>query len=152
MTTALNSKHQDDALALADELRPVLHRLYRQLRRESEDLNRGVSPLQNLLLAAIIEHPGIGVADLARIEKLRGPTISGHVKRLESAGLIARAAPLSEDRRRVGLMATARGRGSIEAIKRRRRDWLAHQLGTMSFAARRAIRKALGPLSKIGGG
>jgi DNA-binding MarR family transcriptional regulator len=152
MTTALNSKHQDDALALADELRPVLHRLYRQLRRESEDLNRGVSPLQNLLLAAIIEHPGIGVADLARIEKLRGPTISGHVKRLESAGLIARAAPLSEDRRRVGLMATARGRASIEAIKRRRRDWLAHQLGTMSFAARRAIRKALGPLSKIGGG
>ena len=152
MTATLNSKHQDDALALADELRPVLHRLYRQLRRESEDLNRGVSPLQNLLLAAIIEHPGIGVADLARIEKLRGPTISGHVKRLESAGLIARAAPLSEDRRRVGLMATARGRGSIEAIKRRRRDWLGHQLGHMSFAARRAIRKALGPLSKIGSG
>ncbi len=152
MTATLNSKHQDDALALADELRPVLHRLYRQLRRESEDLNRGVSPLQNLLLAAIIEHPGIGVADLARIEKLRGPTISGHVKRLESAGLIARAAPLSEDRRRVGLMATARGRGSIEAIKRRRRDWLAHQLATMSFAARRTIRKALGPLSEIGGG
>jgi DNA-binding MarR family transcriptional regulator len=152
MTATLNSKRQDDALALADELRPVLHRLYRQLRRESEDLNRGVSPLQNLLLAAIIEHPGIGVADLARIEKLRGPTISGHVKRLESAGLIARAAPLSEDRRRVGLMATARGRGSIEAIKRRRRDWLAHQLGHMSFAARRAIRKALRPLSEIGGG
>jgi len=152
MTATLNSKHQDDALALADELRPVLHRLYRQLRRESEDLNRGVSPLQNLLLAAIIEHPGIGVADLARSEKLRGPTISGHVKRLESAGLIARAAPLSEDRRRVGLMATARGRGSIEAIKRRRRDWLAHQLATMSFAARRTIRKALGPLSEIGGG
>ena len=152
MTATLNSKHQDDALALADELRPVLHRLYRQLRRESEDLHRGVSPLQNLLLTAIIEHPGIGVADLARIEKLRGPTISGHVKRLESAGLIARAAPLSEDRRRVGLMATARGRSSIEAIKRRRRDWLADQLGHMSFAARRAIRKALGPLSEIGGG
>ena len=152
MTATLNSKHQDDALALADALRPVLHRLYRQLRRESEDLHRGVSPLQNLLLAAIIEHPGIGVADLARIEKLRGPTISGHVKRLESAGLIARTPPLSEDRRRVGLMATARGRGSIEAIKRRRRDWLAHQLGHLSFAARRAIRKALGPLSEIGSG
>ena len=152
MTPALRSKHQDDALALADELRPVLHRLYRQLRRESEDLHRGVSPLQNLLLAAIIEHPGIGVADLARIEKLRGPTISGHVKRLELAGLIARTAPLSEDKRRVGLMVTARGRGSMEAIKRRRRDWLAHQLGALSFADRRAIRKALGPLSEIGGG
>ena len=80
------------------------------------------------------------------------PYIIGGLVLLESAGLIARAAPRSEDRRRVGLMVTARGRGSIEAIKRRRRDWLAHELGAMSFAARRAIRKALGPLSEIGGG
>src|SRR5260370_9485253 len=150
MTATLNSKHQDDALALADEVRPGLSRLYRRRRREREDLNRGVSPLQNLLLGAIIEHPGIGVGDLARIEKLRGPTISGHVKRLESAGLIARAAPLSEDRRRVGLMATARGRGSIEAIKRRRRDWLAHPLANMSFCARRSIRQRLRTLNEIG--
>jgi DNA-binding MarR family transcriptional regulator len=91
-------------------------------------------------------------ADLARIEKLRGPTISGHINRLESAGLVARTAPLSGDRRRVGLIVTARGRASIEAIKRRRRDWLAHQLGNLSIAARRTIRKAIGPLSEIGGG
>lgn len=147
----MNPKHQEEALALADELRPVLHRLYRQLRRESEDLDRGVSPLQNLLLAAIIEHPRIGVADLARKEKLRGPTISGHINRLESAGLVTRA-PLSGDRRRVGLIATPKGRASIEAIKRRRRDWLAHQLGNLSVTARRTIRMAIGPLSEIGGG
>ena len=150
--TTLNPKHQEEARALADELRPILHRLYRQLRRESEDLDRGVSPLQNLLLAAIIEHPRIGVADLARIEKLRGPTISGHVNRLESAGLVTRAAPLSRDRRRVGLIVTPKGRASIDAIKRRRRDWLAHELGNLSIAARRTIRKAIGPLSEIGGG
>jgi DNA-binding MarR family transcriptional regulator len=149
---ALNAKHQHDATALADELRPVLYRLHRQLRRESEELDRGVSPLQNLLLAAIIEHPRIGVTDLARFEKLRGPTISGHVKRLESAGLVARAAPLSGDKRRIGLIVTARGRASIEAVKRRRRDWLAHELGNLSTAARRTIRKAIGPLSEIGGG
>jgi DNA-binding MarR family transcriptional regulator len=151
MTAVPHSKRHDDAGVLADELRPVLHRLYRQLRRESEDLDRGVSPLQNLLLAAIIEHPGIGVGDLARMERLRGPTISGHIKRLESAGLVARAAPPSADKRRVRLIITAKGRGSIEAIKRRRRNWLANQLGNLSPAARRTIRKAVGPLSKIGG-
>jgi DNA-binding MarR family transcriptional regulator len=150
--TALNAKIQADALALADELRPVLHRLYRQLRRESEDLDRGVSPLQNLLLAAIIEHPGIGVGDLARIERLRGPTISGHVKKLQSAGLLTRAPLQPADRRRVGLIVTAKGRSSIEAIKRRRRDWLASQLGDLSAAERRTIRKAIGPLREIGGG
>jgi len=152
MKAAIHSDRQDDALALADELRPVLHRLYRQLRRESEDLDRGVSPLQNLLLAAIIEHPGIGVGDLARMENLRGPTISGHIKRLESAGLLTRAPPQYPDRRRVGLIVTAKGRGSIEAIKRRRRDWLASRLGDLSAAARRAIARAIEPLREIGGG
>jgi DNA-binding MarR family transcriptional regulator len=150
--TTLNPRHLEEARALADELRPVLHRLYRQLRRESEDLDRGVSPLQNLLLAAIIEHPRIGVADLARMEKLRGPTISEHVNRLESAGLVARTAPPSGDGRRVGLIVTPKGRASLEAIKRRRRDWLAHELSNLPLAARRTIRKAIGPLSAIGGG
>jgi DNA-binding MarR family transcriptional regulator len=71
---------------------------------------------------------------------------------LESAGLVARATPLSADRRRVGLIVTPKGRASLEAIKRRRRDWLAHELGKLSIAARRSIRKAIGPLSEIGGG
>jgi DNA-binding MarR family transcriptional regulator len=149
MITSHEPRHRE-AAALADELRPVLHRLYRQLRRESEDLDRGVSPMQNLFLAAIVAHPGIGVGDLARIEGLRGPTVSGHIKRLEAAGLVTRAASMSDDGRRIGLIATAKGRGSIEAIKRRRRDWLAHRLGQLSEAARRDIRKALGPLSEIG--
>jgi DNA-binding MarR family transcriptional regulator len=152
MKAAVNSRIQDDALALADELRPVLHRLYRQLRRESEDLDRGVSPLQNLLLAALIEQPGIGVGDLARRESLRGPTISGHIKRLESAGLLTRVPLQHPDRRRVGLMVTAKGRASIEAIKRRRRDWLASRLGELSAAARRNLRKAIAPMREIGGG
>ncbi|WP_457831324.1 MarR family transcriptional regulator, partial [Staphylococcus aureus] len=76
---------------LAEALRPVLRRLLRSLRRESRDL--GASPLQSLLLVAIVEQPGIGVGELARQENLRGPTISGHIKTLQSAGLVARTPP-----------------------------------------------------------
>jgi DNA-binding MarR family transcriptional regulator len=138
----------EDAATLAEELRPMLHRLYRQLRRESDDPN--ISGLQALLLVAIIRQPGIGVAELARLEKLRGPTISGHVKTMEQAGYVTRSAPDPRDGRRSGLVATDQGRAVIAAIKRRRTDWLAFELARLSAAERAAIRSAIAPLGEIG--
>ena len=105
---------------------------------------------QNLLLAAINEHPGIGVSELARMERLRGPTISGHIKAMEAAGLVTRGAPDADDKRRVGLTVTGKGRRIIETLRLRRRDWLANQLSMLSPAGRRAIRNAIGPLGEIG--
>ena len=137
-----------DASALAADLRPLLHRLAREIRRESDDL--GASPLHGLLLAAILKQPGIGVGELARLERVRGPTISGHVKTLREAGLLARAAQDPADRRRVGLVATDKGRALIDAIRRRRTDWLAEKLAALSPQARQAIRAAIAPLSEIG--
>ena len=138
----------EEAMALAEALRPALHRLYRQLRRENDE--PGISPLQALLLVAILQQPGIGVAELARLENLRGPTISGHIKAMEREGLVARSAPDPEDRRRSGLIATNKGRALIQGIKQRRTDWLAFQLAKLSPEARAAIRAAIGPLGDIG--
>jgi DNA-binding MarR family transcriptional regulator len=141
-------RDMEDAVALAEELRLVLHRLYRQLRRESDDPN--ISPLQALLLVAIIRQPGIGVAELARMEKLRGPTISGHIKSMEQAGYVTRSAPDPKDGRRSGLVATAEGLALIDTIKRRRTDWLVFELAKLSPSERMAIRGAIGPLGDIG--
>jgi DNA-binding MarR family transcriptional regulator len=138
----------EEAMALAEALRPALHRLYRQLRRENGE--PGISPLQALLLVAILQQPGIGVAELARLEKLRGPTISGHIKAMEREGLVTRSAPDPEDRRRSGLIATDKGRALIRGIKQRRTDWLAFELAKLSPEARAAIRAAIGPLGDIG--
>ncbi|MEF0940179.1 MarR family winged helix-turn-helix transcriptional regulator [Rhizobium sp. BR 362] len=138
----------EEAMVLAEALRPALHRLYRQLRRETEE--PGISPLQALLLVAILQQPGIGVAELARLEKLRGPTISGHIKAMEREGLVTRSAPDPEDRRRSGLIATEKGRVLIQGIKQRRTDWLAFELAKLSPEARAAIRAAIGPLGEIG--
>lgn len=137
----------DDALALAEALRPLAHRLIRQLRRESADF--GVSLLQLQLLATIIKHPGIGTAELARQERVRGPTISGHIKALEAAGLLARTTPAADDRRRIGLVVTEKGRTLVKTMKRRRTDLLAQRIGELSREARRAIRDAIEPLSEI---
>ncbi len=138
----------DDGIALADALRPALYRLYRALRRESGAL--GITPLQNLILAAIAKTPGIGVAALAQQENLRGPTISGHIKALEAARLVTRAAPDLRDRRRTGLLVTAEGRHLVDTLRRRRRDWLAAQLAALPPEARQAIRAAIAPLNRLG--
>ncbi|MBB3612311.1 MarR family transcriptional regulator [Rhizobium sp. BK602] len=138
----------EEAVALAEALRPALHRLYRQLRRENDE--PGISPLQALLLVAILQQPGIGVAELARLENLRGPTISGHIKAMEREGLVARSAPDPEDRRRSGLIATDKGQALIQGIKRKRTDWLAAELSKLSPEARAAIRAAIGPLGELG--
>lgn len=138
----------EEAYALAEVLRPALHRLHRQLRRESDEA--GLSPLHALLLVAIMRQPGIGVAELARMEKLRGPTISGHVKAMERDGLIARSEPDPSDRRRNGLVATEKGEDTIRSLKRRRTDWLASELAKLSPQQRDAIRAAIEPLMEIG--
>lgn len=136
-----------NAVEIAEALRPVLHRLLRELRRESQ--HPEVSPLQALLLASIIKHPGIGVTELAALENVRGPTISGHVKTMESLGLVEREANDPDDRRRIGLVATKKARDIVKAIKRNRTDWLAGRLAALSPAERRAIRDAVEPLGRI---
>lgn len=137
----------DTAHDLAEALRPPLYRLYRLLRRESEGL--GVSGLQFLLLAIIGKNPGIGTAELARMERLRGPTISGHVRTMEAAGLLTRSAGEHEDKRRVGLSVTAKGQAVIDEMQRRRVDWLARQIGHLSAAERTALAAAIAPLARL---
>jgi DNA-binding MarR family transcriptional regulator len=144
------SSPSDDSLGLADEMRPVLQRLYRRFRRENEDLDLGISPIQRLLMATIAENPGLGVGDLAQREKLRGPTISGHVKSLEATGLVKRLALDPVDRRRSSLFLTDKGSELLEEVRRRRRDWLAGQLDRLTPDGRDAIRAALAPLNEIG--
>src|SRR5947209_17617442 len=77
-----------DPLDVANRLRPVLLRLSRQLRRETHAL--GLTGGQASLLAAIHGTPGIGVNALALNEGMTAASISGHVDRLEAAGLVER--------------------------------------------------------------
>jgi len=72
--------------------------------------------------------PGVGVSELADFERMSRPSMSAHVKRWRPAGWIARQAPDAEDKRRVGLALTVAGGKALDAVRRRRNDWLARQL------------------------
>ena len=71
----------DGASELADELRPILVRLARELRKETTHL--GVTGGQVTLLYMISEHPGIGLRELAERERIATPTASGLIDRLD---------------------------------------------------------------------
>ncbi len=136
-------------VALAEALRPALLRASRQLRREAQ--KAGVSALDAQLLMVIRKNPGVGAGELADREQMTRPSMSGHVKRLEAAGWIERDPAGSEDRRRVGLRLTGAGQTALEAIRRRRNDWLAARLGALSPQARDALAAAIGPLGHLAG-
>ena len=132
---------------LADALRPLLLRISRQLRREAHTL--GLSPLDAALLQAIFKNEGIGVSELAEMERTSKPTMSSHVKRLEAGGWLRRLDRSEADRRRVGLTITDTGREALQAVRRRRTDWLAARLARLSPAARADLEAALEALASL---
>ena len=136
-----------DILPLADALRPALLKVSRALRRESQ--RAGVSALDAQLLGIVKKHGGVGVSELAEREQMTRASMSGHVKRLEAAGWIIRAAPDDDDRRRVGLTLTPEGGKALDAIRRRRNDWLAARLAKLTDAERAALAAAAEPLVRL---
>jgi DNA-binding MarR family transcriptional regulator len=136
-----------DVAALVEALRPVLLRLSRRLRREADQV--GLSALDTTLLTMIAKHPGIGVSDLADKERTSRPTMSTHVSRLETAGFVERQAPQADDRRRVGLTVTPQGTKAVEAVRRRRNDWLGGRLSELTPEQREAVLAAIEPLAQI---
>src|SRR6476646_4125918 len=135
-----------DPVTVANRLRPVLLKLNRHLRREIHSL--GVTGGQASLLFTIQRHPGIGVRELAALERMSAPGMSKYVARLEQAGLLERKAS-SEDRRRIGLRVTSEGDRVLRSVKSRRTAWLAARLRDLSPAELEAVDAAIEPLQEL---
>jgi DNA-binding MarR family transcriptional regulator len=135
-----------DPVGLANRLRPALLRLNRELRRETASL--GITGGQAALLYLISRSPGLGVRSLAALEGMSAAGMSGHVDRLEAAGLVLRV-PSTDDRRRVGLELTHEGVRMLRAVRRRRTVWLAQRLSRLDPAELEALERALEPLARL---
>jgi DNA-binding MarR family transcriptional regulator len=135
-----------DPTLLANRLRPVLLHLNRQLRREVHSL--GVTGGQVALLVQIKFHPGIGIRELAALERISVPGMSKFTSRLEEAGLVQRA-PVAGDQRRVGLTLTAAGQKVLRSVKSKRTAWLASRLRDLDPDELEAIDAAIEPLTHL---
>src|ERR1700750_3202509 len=132
-----------DTTDLANRLRPVLLKLNRELRREVH--SRGVTGGQVALLVQIKARPGIGMRELAAVERMSVPGMSKFLAKLEGAGLVQRAA-VEGDQRRVGLSLTAAGHKVLRSVKSKRTAWLAARLRQLDPEQLEAIDAAIEPL------
>jgi DNA-binding MarR family transcriptional regulator len=133
-------------LEIAGELRQAVLRLARNLRRETDAL--GVTSHQATLLALVDAQPGLSLRQLAHAEGISAPSLSGHVDRLETAGLLRRVRS-EDDRRRVGLELTPEGRAILRRVRARRTTWLADRLAHLTDEDRERIEQALPALHKM---
>jgi DNA-binding MarR family transcriptional regulator len=131
---------------VAAELRPVLLRLARELRKETEQL--GITARQATLLWLVKRSPGLSLAELAAEEGISAPAMSGHVDRLERAGLLERVRS-SDDRRRVGLSLTEDGERIMRSVRARRTTWLADRLKSLEPNEIEAVEAAIPALMRL---
>ncbi|MEI7760178.1 MAG: MarR family transcriptional regulator [Thermoleophilia bacterium] len=140
------SQDTEKPLALANELRPVLLHLSRELRRETEQF--GITGRQATLLWLVKGSPGLTLRALAGMEGISPPALSGQIDRLERSGLLVRIRSTA-DRRRVGLELTVEGERVLRSVRERRTAWLAERLGTLEPEALGAIASAVEPLREL---
>src|SRR5213078_3274428 len=135
-----------DTTEIANRLRPVLLKLNRELRREIHSL--GVTGGQVGLLVQIKSRPGIGMRELAAVERMSVPGMSKFVARLEGAGLVQRA-PVAGDQRRVGLSLTAAGHKVLRSVMSKRTAWLSARLRQLDPDQLEAVDAAIEPLERL---
>jgi DNA-binding MarR family transcriptional regulator len=134
------------SVELANELRPVLLQVNRQLRKELAPL--GITAVQAALLHAIRTTPGIGIRELAEREGMSKPAMTTAVDRLESMGLVRRTRS-SRDARRVELELTDKGQRISRSARSRRTAWLAARLQRLDPQEREALGDAVAPLRRL---
>ena len=123
---------------LADRLQLTVTRTARRLRQQSDP---ALSPTLAAALSTIERSGPLGPSELARIERVRRPTITRVVARLCEAGL-ARRLPDLRDRRAARLEATPEGRRVLAALRRRKTAYLAARLERLDPAERELLASA----------
>jgi DNA-binding MarR family transcriptional regulator len=113
---------------LAGRLRLAVTRTARRLRQEA---GTGLSPSLTAALATIERHGPLTPSGLAEIERVRRPTATRMVARLEEEGLVLRSTDPADGR--VSLVtASAAGTTLLKRIRGRKNAYLARRLRELS--------------------
>ncbi len=130
-----------------------LRRLIRVLRLSDAEVERriGISSAQLFVLAELGAAPGCSVGEVARRTHTDQSSVSMVVTRLVARGLVARTES-AEDRRRVELRVTPKGRALLRRAPGTTQSRLVAGVAGLPPARRRALARVLGELVQgIGG-
>ena len=123
---------------LAARLRPAITRTARRMRQEAG----GLTPTLAAALATVECHGPLTPSELAERERVKRPTATRLVARLESEGLVERAADPA-DRRSSLISATPAGRELLRTMRGRKDAFLARRLRALGPEDRAALERAV---------
>lgn len=139
------AKKQD---ALAGQLRPLLARLVRKLRKVSP-ANESLSQSARSVLVLLDQHQRLLSAELAVMEKMTPQSMGQLLLQLAALGLVTRT-PSNSDKRKIYVSLSPAGKERIARVRRERDEWLSNAIATVCTKEEQAIlQAALAPLTRL---
>jgi DNA-binding MarR family transcriptional regulator len=130
---------------LAHRLRPVIARTSRRLRQEG---GAELSPTLTAALATVDRHGPLTPSELAARERIRRPTVTRLVARLEADGLVARTAAPADGRSTL-VAVTPEGRALLDQMRTRKDAYLARRLEALGAHERAVLERAAAILERM---
>ncbi len=146
MTPNTRTPTVDAEAELASRLRLGVMRLARRLRQQSVEGDVSASMLSAL---ATIEVRGpLTLGELADLERIRPPSMTRVVTRLEALGLVERRAD-GRDRRVFNVSLTPSGTRYVASARKRKNAYLVRRLHRLEPADRRRLEDALEIIERL---
>jgi DNA-binding MarR family transcriptional regulator len=130
--------------ALAHRLRPLLARAARRMRQEAG----GLTPTLQAALATVEHHGPLTPSELADRERIKRPTATRLLARLEAEGLVARA-PDPHDGRSSLIALSEEGRALLGTVRSRKDAFLERRLRALDPADRETLARAAEVLERL---
>ncbi|MEV4886354.1 MarR family transcriptional regulator [Chitinophaga ginsengisegetis] len=133
---------------LAAQLRPLLARLVRKLRKLSP-ANEQLSQSERSVLVLLDQHDYLLSAELAVMEKMTPQSMGQLLQHLFQQDLINRTAS-PDDKRKIHISLSAAGKERMQRVRKERNEWLSKAISEVCTKEEQAIlQAAIGPLSKL---
>ena len=135
-------------IQLATELRTVVGRLIKKLRKESVT-GQQLSLTERSSMALLLQHKELLPSELASMEKITNQSMSQVLNHLLEVGYINRKAS-ETDKRKVIISLTELGERTILQVRAEREEWLLKAISeTCSEEEVLVLKQAIGPLTKL---
>jgi len=133
---------------IASELRPVLARLNRKLRKLSPS-NTALSQTERSVLVLLEQQDYLLSAELAVLEKITPQSMGALLNHLAELNLISKTAS-ENDKRKIHISLSAEGKEMLEQVRHERDEWLSKAIAEVCTEQEQLILKeAIGPLTKL---
>lgn len=138
---------QKDTL-LASELRTVVTRLIKKLRKQSSSADK-LSLTERSIIALLDKHVELLPNELAAMEKITTQSMSQILSKLQQMDLIKRRISETDKRKAIITLSDA-GRTLLYQVRSERNEWLNKALeATCTAEEKELLKRAIGPLTKL---